>query len=129
MLITDDEQVNRNHQQYSTMSKKTKAATAATTQDAQLPGQGAALAEARKNAAAAAQKDQFVFVKKAEAKIAPQAQTILNTIEAAGTITREELVKALTGVLQTRQPVGRIVSYYQKLLTGDTGCVTLTKGA
>jgi hypothetical protein len=51
-------------------------------------------------------------------KIPPQAQVILNTLEAAGKdgISRQDLVKSLTGVLVTRQPVGRIVSYYQKLI-------------
>ena len=60
------------------------------------------------------------------AKLAPQAQTIVNAIEAAGDagIRRNDLVTNLTGVLQTRQPVGRIVSYYQKLIV-SSGAVTL----
>jgi hypothetical protein len=59
-------------------------------------------------------------------KLAPQAQCILNGVEAAGKdgITRENLVKALTGVLVTRQPVGRIISYYQKTLVAS-GAVTM----
>jgi hypothetical protein len=54
------------------------------------------------------------------AKLAPQLQVIVNTLEAAGKegMTREELVKALDGVITTRQPVGRIVSYYQKDMKG-----------
>jgi hypothetical protein len=51
-------------------------------------------------------------------KMPPQAKVIVNAVEAAGKtgIKRAELVKNLTGVLVTRQPVGRIVSYYTKLL-------------
>ena len=59
-------------------------------------------------------------------RIAPQAQCILNAIEAGDTgkgITRADLEKALTGVLVTRQPVGRIVSYYQKDLQ-SAGLIT-----
>ena len=61
-------------------------------------------------------------------KVAPQLQCIANTIEAAGLdgITRADLVKALTGVIVTRQPVGRIVSYYQKDLQ-VFGLATLVK--
>jgi len=63
-------------------------------------------------------------------KLAPQAKTILNGIVAAGKggLSRAQLVKDLTGILQTRQPVGRIVSYYQKTLV-SSGAVTLSKGA
>jgi hypothetical protein len=57
-------------------------------------------------------------------KLPPQAQQIANVIEAAGVagIRRAELVKNLVGVLVTRQPEGRILSYYQKLLV-ETGAV------
>lgn len=51
-------------------------------------------------------------------KLAPQLQAIANTLEAVGEqgCTRKELVELLSkpGVLTTRQPVGRILSYYQK---------------
>ena len=51
-------------------------------------------------------------------KVAPQLQAIANTLEAIGAAgcTRAELVAALSveGVLTTKQPVGRILSYYQK---------------
>jgi hypothetical protein len=62
-------------------------------------------------------------------RLAPQAQVIVNGIEAAGSggITREHLEKALTGVLVTRQPVGRIISYYQKLITDELQLVTLVR--
>lgn len=61
-------------------------------------------------------------------RIAPQANVIVEAIKTAGEpgITRANLETALTGVLVTRQPVGRIVSYYQKDLV-ELGLVTLTK--
>lgn len=52
------------------------------------------------------------------ARVAPQMQAIANTLEAFGKdgTTRDKLVEALSapGVLTTKQPVGRILSYYQK---------------
>lgn len=59
-------------------------------------------------------------------KLAPQAQCIMNTLEAAGKdgLKRADLCTALTGVLVTRQPVGRIVSYYQKALV-NSGAVRI----
>jgi hypothetical protein len=51
-------------------------------------------------------------------RVAPQLQVIADTIAAAGEagVTRKALIEALTSgnPLKTRQPVGRIVSYYQK---------------
>lgn len=63
-------------------------------------------------------------------KVPPQAMVIINTLEAAGKdgLSRTELNKNLTGVLVTKQPVGRIVTYYQKLLV-ECGAVTRTAGA
>lgn len=63
-------------------------------------------------------------------KIAPQALTIANTVVAAGKngLTRGALIENLKGVLTTRQPEGRILSYYQKLLV-DGGFITITPGA
>jgi hypothetical protein len=60
-------------------------------------------------------------------KIPPQAMVIINAVEAAGKagITRGDLVKNITGVLVTKQPVGRIVSYYQKLVQ-ECGAVTIS---
>ena len=54
-------------------------------------------------------------------KLAPQAVVLLNAIEAAGPdgIRRADLVKNVTGVLITRQPPGRILSYYQKELVNS----------
>lgn len=51
-------------------------------------------------------------------KLAPQAQVIVDTIAEFGTegVTRKDLVAKLEadGKLKTKQPVGRILSYYQK---------------
>lgn len=64
-----------------------------------------------------AQKDVFVFLKNPEKPVAPQAQTILNTIAAhPNGIVRGELVEALKPVLVTRQPAERILTYYQAAL-------------
>lgn len=59
-------------------------------------------------------------------KIAPQAQNIANLVAAAGTkgISRKELVEKMKGVVVTRQPESRILSYYQKLLV-ENGFVTV----
>lgn len=52
-------------------------------------------------------------------KLAPQARVIVNVLHAQpnARATRDELCKALEGKLTTRQPIGRIVTYYQKMLT------------
>lgn len=62
-----------------------------------------------------------------EEKVAPQAKAIANIVAAAGTkgITREKLVKEMEGVVQTRQPQARILSYYQKTLV-EKGFFTVT---
>lgn len=61
-------------------------------------------------------------------KLAPQAMTIINTIRAAGEkgLTRSQLNANLKGVLVTRQPESRIVTYYQKPIL-LSGCVTMVK--
>jgi hypothetical protein len=81
--------------------------------------------------AAKAEKDVFVFVKDPEKKVAPQAQNIINLVKAAGKagLSRADLVKQMKGVVQTRQPEGRILTYYQKLLTTETGALTLAPAA
>jgi hypothetical protein len=63
-------------------------------------------------------------------KLPPQAQGICNILEAAGDkgLTREELVAKMKGVIQTRQPEGRILSYYQKAIVAR-GMVKLVEGA
>jgi hypothetical protein len=106
--------------------KETKAASAPANSAAEAPKTEAKAPKAPKN-------DLFVRVMNGgkgvepTKKLPPQAQVIVNAIEAAGDsgIRREELVKNLTGVLQTRQPVGRIVSYYQKLIV-EVGAVTVS---
>lgn len=57
-------------------------------------------------------------------KLAPQAQGILNILKQAGKdgLTRVQLVEAMNGVITTKQPESRILSYYQKLLV-DSGAV------
>lgn len=59
-------------------------------------------------------------------KFAPQAQEIVNILEVAGEagLTRAELVKKMEGVVKTRQPLGRILSYYQKDLV-NSGAVAI----
>ena len=61
----------------------------------------------------------------------PQVKVIANLLETAlpGGMTRKELVEKLPiAGLITRQPVGRIVSYYQKSGV-DNGIWAITKGA
>jgi hypothetical protein len=98
---------------------------------------GQNMVEAAKARAAAAQKDIFKRILvdgKGVApvkKLAPQAMTIINTIEAAGEagISRTDLVAALPAAgLVTRQPVGRILAYYQKDVVAQ-GAVEIVKGA
>lgn len=65
-------------------------------------------------------------------RLAPQLLAIANVLEAVGEegISRKDLVEKLSapGVLTTRQPVGRILSYYQKDLV-NFGLATRTPGA
>lgn len=71
--------------------------------------------------------DTFKFVKGvAEGeKLAPQARVIVNMLaDHKNGLTREDLAKALEGKLQTRQPIGRIVTYYQKTLV-ERGYITI----
>lgn len=61
----------------------------------------------------------------------PQVKVIANLLETAGDkgMSRKELCEKLpTAGLVTRQPVGRIVSYYQKPMV-DNGIITIEKGA
>lgn len=91
---------------------------------------GEKLAEARAKREAARAKDRLVYKGESEKKLAPQAQVIVNAVKAAGKrgLSRAELNEALTGVLVTRQPVGRIVTYYQKSLV-DAGCIEIIEEA
>lgn len=63
-------------------------------------------------------------------KLPPQAQGIANILEAAGEkgLSRADLVTKMKGVIQTKQPEGRILSYYQKMLQ-DRGMVKMQAAA
>lgn len=96
--------------------------TAAETQAAEKPAK--APKAARGNA------DKFVFQKDlAEGqKFAPQALLIVKHVKAHNTITRDQLCEELSKdpEFKTKQPVGRIVSYYQKDLV-NAGLFTIEK--
>lgn len=81
---------------------------------------GAEGGEAQAKKEKPATKIQFSFVKDPDekAKLAPQARVIIATLKELKTANRDHLVKVLTeqGQLKTRQPVERIVTYYQKSL-------------
>lgn len=74
--------------------------------------------------------DKFVFQKDlAEGqKFAPQALLIVKHVKAHNTITRDQLCEELSRdpEFKTKQPVGRIVSYYQKDLV-NAGLFTIEK--
>jgi hypothetical protein len=107
------------------VAKTTKAA-------AEAPASaGDRMAAARAARNRAANKDIFRFRAKAPEgakKLAPQAQSIVNLIEAAGKkgISREELTKEMEGVVTTRQPQSRILGYYQNDLE-KAGFITIEK--
>jgi hypothetical protein len=93
----------------------------------------AAEAEAKKAAREAKKnQDRFVFLtdKVKGKKLAPQAQGIVGILQTAGAegLTREQLVNAMRGVITTRQPEGRILSYYQKTLV-EAGFVKIEDAA
>ena len=75
-------------------------------------------------------RDKFVFQKDlAEGqKFAPQALLIVKHVKAHNTITRDQLCEELSKdpEFKTKQPVGRIVSYYQKDLV-NAGLFTIEK--
>jgi hypothetical protein len=54
----------------------------------------------------------------ADDKLPKQAQVLSETLAAAGKkgFTKDEFVAALEGKLETRQPIERIIAYYQKKL-------------
>ena len=74
--------------------------------------------------------DKFVFQKDlAEGqKFAPQALLIVKHVKAHNSITRDQLCEELSKdpEFKTKQPVGRIVSYYQKDLV-NAGLFTIEK--
>jgi len=99
------------------------------------PDEGAAKAPAKKvgRPAGFSTKDNDVFkseLPQPDVKMAPQALQIAKIVEASGNkgITRGELVKQMDGIVTTRQPQGRILSYYQKALV-EAKFFTITEGA
>lgn len=119
------------NKEITTMAEKktTKAPAAAAAAASTTPPAANTAGTAAAPAKVAAPKtiDTFKFVKAvdATAKLAPQARVIVNVLsEHKDGLTREDLCKALDGKLVTRQPIGRIVTYYQKLLT-EQGYVTI----
>ncbi len=81
----------------------------------------AKLPDATETKAAAPKTIDTFFFKKAVAegeKLAPQARVIVNVLSTSGEkgMSRDDLVSALKGKLVTRQPEGRILTYYQKTL-------------
>ena len=113
------------------MAKKTKEAAPAETTEIATPAVDAKVERARK-----AKEDVFArrMIDGVPApleqgkRLAPQAQAIVSAVEAAGSITRQALDEALTatGVLKSRQPTGRIITYYQNDLV-NLGLITITK--
>lgn len=102
-----------------------------TTKTPAAPAAAAPANPAKAEAERIAQNDKFVWLGKVvegAKKLAPQAQNIVNLIQAAGKsgITRVDLVAKMNGVVQTRQPLGRILSYYQKEIQ-EKGYVTVEK--
>lgn len=111
--------------------KTTKAPQSAEDKKAQM-------AKAREARDSAAGKDRFVFLKEnTDAKMAPQAKAIVEIVKSHGKdgVSRENLVKEMeTGIgkdhahkVATRQPMGRILAYYAKLITAETGICRLDK--
>jgi|DEB0MinimDraft_6_1074348.scaffolds.fasta_scaffold320709_1 hypothetical protein len=73
--------------------------------------------------------DKFIYVgENKDHKLPPQAEQIKELIKKAGGggITREALLAQAEKVITTKQPIGRILSYYQKRLT-DHGFVKVQK--
>lgn len=73
--------------------------------------------------------DKFKYVgENKDHKLPPQARQIADLLKAApgGTLTREKLLEQASKVVVTKQPIGRILSYYQKRLT-DNGFVSVEK--
>ena len=110
--------------------KKTKTPKTVTTPVEGATPEKKGIGEIAKAAAAQrntiAQADVFVFVRNPEKPVAPQAKTIIATIEAHGAegVVRPQLVKELVTTLTTRQPAERILTYYQKTLV-DVGAIQI----
>lgn len=61
-------------------------------------------------------------------KLAPQAIGIVNILKEAGDegLSRDDLVAAMEGVITSKQPLSRILAYYQKLLV-ESGAVEMVE--
>ena len=110
-------------------AKTTKTPSPAAASAAATPVDKKAAKEAKEAKERAAQADRFKYLGKVvegAKKLAPQAQGIVNLIQAAGKggISRVDLVKNMEGVITTRQPLGRILSYYQQEIVAK-GYVTM----
>lgn len=123
-----------NNKQTKTMAKKDTTPTDIAATPPTTPDVGAAKAAGKPGRPAGqSTKDGDVFksnLPQPQVKMAPQALAIAKLVEAADTkgITRKELVSQMEGVVVTRQPQGRILSYYQKALT-EAGFFTITPEA
>jgi len=87
--------------------------------------------KAAEKAAKTAKKEAAVFKAtgtEPNTKLAPQAKGILNILTEAGAegLSRKDLVTAMEGVVESRQPLGRILSYYQKTLV-ESGAVEIVE--
>lgn len=115
---------------HKTMAKKDTAPSNITNIPPSAPDNGGQKAAGKPGRPAGqSTKDGDVFkanVPQPETKMAPQALQIAVLVAAAGTkgITRKELVDQMDGVVVTRQPQGRILSYYQKALV-ENGFFTI----
>lgn len=124
-----------NKQQHKTMAKKNTAPTQeappiGADKSGTTPDEPAKKKIGRPKGFSTKDNDVFIAVDpQPETKIAPQAKGIANLVVAAGPkgLTRKQLVENMEGVIETRQPQGRILSYYQKLLI-DQGYVTVVEG-
>ena len=114
---------------------KAKVAATETEQTEQTAGENTSTAapaaeKQLKEKAARGNNDKFVFQKDlAEGqKFAPQALLIVKHVKAHNSITRDQLCEELSKdpEFKTKQPVGRIVSYYQKDLV-NAGLFTVEK--
>lgn len=121
----------QNNKLTKTMAKKDTTPTPVTATPPSTPDTGVQKAAGKPGRPAGqSTKDGDVFkanVPQPDTKMAPQALQIAKIVEAAGTkgISRKELVAQMDGVVVTRQPQGRILSYYQKALT-EAGFFTIS---
>lgn len=92
-----------------------------------------ALQAAREARERGAKNDVFTYsgqIAEGAKALAPQAQAIVNIIQShkAKGIRREDLVKEMEGVVTTKQPLTRILSYYQSALI-TSGYISMKEGA